>query len=178
MGNISSSALLDYACTFSGSLGRDQLSMQVLSSGGMMSPCTCSPLPLGTAPSHPRGMQPPQGMQAKGTVLGLTPAQRHPHHVGGRPGQPAQRSGSRGRVSACPQTPLTTAKGTPPADALPPPLGRATTACKGARCGANAGPPRPHQPRDTGVAEPRPTAPEDGRPGEGQRLKPDAPHDG
>ena len=26
--------------------------------------------PLGTAPHHPRGMQPPQGMQAKGTVLG------------------------------------------------------------------------------------------------------------
>ena len=30
--------------------------------------------------------------------------------------------------------------------------------------------------RDTGVAEPRLLAPEDGRPGEGQRLTPDAPH--
>ena len=30
--------------------------------------------------------------------------------------------------------------------------------------------------RDTRVAEPRPPAPEDGRPGEGQRLTPDAPH--
>ena len=28
------------------------------------------PPPLGTAPDHPRGTQPPQGMQAKGTVLG------------------------------------------------------------------------------------------------------------
>ena len=28
------------------------------------------PPPPGTAPLHPRGMQPPQGMQAKGTVLG------------------------------------------------------------------------------------------------------------
>ena len=28
------------------------------------------PPPPGTAPHHPRGMQPPQGMQAKGTVLG------------------------------------------------------------------------------------------------------------
>ena len=28
------------------------------------------PSPPGTAPHHPRGMQPPQGMQAKGTVLG------------------------------------------------------------------------------------------------------------
>ena len=35
------------------------------------------PPPLGTAPHHPRGTQPPQGMQAKGTVLGIhthTPA--------------------------------------------------------------------------------------------------------
>ena len=28
------------------------------------------PPPPGTAPQHPRGTQPPQGMQAKGTVLG------------------------------------------------------------------------------------------------------------
>ena len=32
--------------------------------------------------------------------------------------------------------------------------------------------------RDRRVAEPRPPAPEDGRPGEGQRLTPDAPHNG
>ena len=32
--------------------------------------------------------------------------------------------------------------------------------------------------QDTRVAEPRPPAPEDGRPGEGQRLTPDAPHNG
>ena len=32
--------------------------------------------------------------------------------------------------------------------------------------------------RDTRVAEPRPPAPEDRRPGEGQRLTPDAPHNG
>ena len=31
--------------------------------------------------------------------------------------------------------------------------------------------------RDTRVAVPRPPAPEDGRPGEGQRPTPDAPHD-
>ena len=29
-----------------------------------------SPPPLGTAPHHPRGTQPPQDMQPKGTVLG------------------------------------------------------------------------------------------------------------
>ena len=41
---------------------------------------------------------------------------------------------------------------------------------------------RPHartdRTRDTRVAEPRLPAPEDGRPGEGQRLTPDAPHNG
>ena len=34
------------------------------------------------------------------------------------------------------------------------------------------------RPRDTGVAEPWPRAPEDGRPGEGQRLTPGAPRNG
>ena len=31
------------------------------------------PLSLGTAPHHPHGTHPPQGMQAKGTVLGMGP---------------------------------------------------------------------------------------------------------
>ena len=37
---------------------------------------------------------------------------------------------------------------------------------------------RTNRTRDTWVAEPRLPAPEDGRPGEGQRLTPDAPHNG
>ena len=37
-------------------------------------------------------------------------------------------------------------EGTPPGDAPPPPPHRATPARKGARCGAGAGSPRPHQP--------------------------------
>ena len=66
-------------------------------------------------------------------------------------------------------------EGTPPEDALPPPPQRATPARKGARCGAGVGSPRT---RDTRVAEPWLPAPEDGRPGEGQCLSPDAPHSG
>ena len=70
-------------------------------------------------------------------------------------------------------------EGTPPGEALPPPRKRATPARKGARCGPAAGSPRPHRPlRDTRVAEPWLPAPEDGRLGEGQRLTPDAPHNG
>ena len=67
----------------------------------------------------------------------------------------------------------------PPGDALPRPPQRATPARKGARCGAPAGSPRPHRPHPghTGRGTRLP-APEDGRPGEGQRLTPDASHNG
>ena len=153
--------------------------------------------PPGTAPHHPRGTQPPQGMQARGTVLGPhthTPAPtargwrtptarpkggqsgegqrltsdaphnggRHPPrgrpsatptasnagpqgrtlwgrcwaptpaptapgtHGSRNPGYPLQRTGGRGRDSAQHQTPLAMMEGTPPGDALPPPLQRAT----------------------------------------------------
>ena len=58
------------------------------------------PPPMGTAPHHPRGMQPPQGMQAAGTVLGSHTHTPRPEHVGGGPQQPAQWAGSRGRDSA------------------------------------------------------------------------------
>ena len=159
-------------------------------------------------------------------------------------------TGGRGRDSAWHQAPLTTVESTPPGDAPPPPPQRATPARKGARCGAGAGSPRPHQPHpghtgrgtlaarsrrraagggtapdtrrpsqrwkapppgtpfchphskqrrparahavgpvlgphartdrtwDTRDAEPWPPAPEDGRPGKGQRLTPGALHNG
>ena len=77
--------------------------------------------------------------------------------------------------------PHTMVEGNPPGDALPPPPQRATPARKGARfaVGPVLGPhARTDRTRDTRVAEPWPPAPEDGRPGEGQRLKPDAPHNG
>ena len=103
------------------------------------------PPPPATAPHHPRGTQPPQGMQAKGTLLGphshtpaptarcwRTPAARP---VGGqfREGEhlttDAPHNGGRH----------------PPGKALPPPSQQAKPARKGARCGAGAGSPRPHR---------------------------------
>ena len=140
----------------------------------------CRPSPPGTAPHHPRATQPPQGTQTKETVLGPhthTPAPtarewrtRKARPVGGQSGE-GQRLTS--------DAPHTMVERTPPGDALPPPPQRATPARKGARCGAGAGLPRPHRPqRDRRVAEPRLPAPEDGRPGEGQRLTPDAPRNG
>ena len=137
------------------------------------------PSPPGTAPHHPRGTQPPQGMQAKETVLGphthtpattacgwLTPTARP---VGGQFG------GGERLTTDAPHN----GERHPPGNALQPPPQRATPARKGARCGAGAGSQaRTDRTRDTRVTEPRPPAPEGGRLGEGQRLTPDAPHNG
>ena len=134
----------------------------------------------GTAPHHLRGTQPSQGMQARGTVLGPhthTPAPTArgwrtttAHPVGGQSGE-GQRLTS--------DAPHTMVEGGPPGDALPPPRQRAMPARKGARSGAGARSPRPHRlhPRHTGSGN-LAVAPEDGWPGEGQRLTPGAPHNG
>ena len=58
------------------------------------------PPPPGTAPRHPRSTQPPQGMQAKGTVLGPNTRTLAPTARGWRTPTPAWRAGSRGRGSA------------------------------------------------------------------------------
>ena len=102
--------------------------------------------PPGTAPYQPSGMQPPQGVQAKGTVLGShthTPAPtargwRTPtaRPVGGQLGD------GRRLASDAPHN----GGRHPPGDALPPPPQRATPARRGARCEAGAGSPRPHRP--------------------------------
>ena len=102
--------------------------------------------PSGTAPHHPRGMQPPQGMQAAGTVLGshthtLAPTARGWRTPTARPlGE--QFGEGRRLASDAPRN----GGGHPPGDALPPPPQRATPARKGARCEAGAGSPRPHRP--------------------------------
>ena len=175
------------------------------------------PPPPVTAPNHPRGMQPQQGMQAEGTVLGPhthTPAPtargwqtptarpvggrsgegrrvasdaphnggRHPprgrpsatptasnagpqgrtlwgrcwvptpastapgSHGSRNPGCPLQRTGGRGRDSACHQAPLTTVAGHPPRGRPPttPAARRPHRACKPrGRCWA----PTPTHPR-------------------------------
>ena len=62
------------------------------------------PPPPGTAPHHPRGTQPPQDMQAEGTVLG--PHARTLDNNAWR--TPALKEGSRGEESAWPRAPLAT----------------------------------------------------------------------
>ena len=99
--------------------------------------------------------------------------------MGGGTQQPAQWTDSRGRDSACPQTPLTTVEGTPPGDALRHPHSEQRRPARAHAVRPLLGPhARTDRTRDTRVGEPWLPAPEDGRPGEGQRLTPDAPHNG
>ena len=119
--------------------------------------------PRGRPPHHPRGTQPPQGMQAKGTVLGPhthTPAPtargwRTPTAlpVGGQSGE-GQRLTS--------DTPHNGGRH-PSGNALPPPPQQATPARKGARCGAGAGSPRPHRPHPEHTGRGTPAARSRGR---------------
>ena len=136
------------------------------------------PFPPGTAPHHPRGTQPPQGMQAKGTVPGphtRTPAPtargwRTPtaRPEGGQSGEgegltsDAPHNGGRRPPRVTPfRHPHSVQRRPTRAHAVGPVLGPHA---------------RTDGTRDTRVGEPRLPAPEDGRFGEGQRLTPDAPH--
>ena len=139
------------------------------------------------APHHPCGAQPLTGHASHGDSA----APPHPHtrahsvwvaDLTARPegGQPGEGEG------LTPDSPHSGERH-PPGDALPPPPQRATTAGKGARCGAGAGSPRPHQPhpghtaRGTPAARPRGravgggTAPDTRRPS--QRWKATPPGD-
>ena len=136
--------------------------------------------PPGTSPHHPHGTQPPQGMQAKGTVLARhihTPAPaargwrtRTARRVGGQfggGGAPDLRRPSQRRKAPPPGTPSRH----PHSEQRRPTRAHAV----GLVLGPHA---RTDSTRDTRVSEPPLPAPEDGRPGEGQRLTPDAPDNG
>ena len=140
----------------------------------------CRPPPPGTALHHPRSRQPPQGMQAKGTVLGPhthTPAPtargwRTPtaRPVGGQSGE-GQRLTS--------DAPHNGGRHPPPGTPFRQPHREQCRPARAHAVGPVLGPhARTDGTRNTRVAEPWLPAPEDGRPGEGQRLTPDAPHNG
>ena len=133
----------------------------------------------GTAPHHPRGTQPPQGMQAKGTVLGPHTHTPAPTACGWRTPTARPVGGQFGEGERLTTDAPHNVGRHPPGIALPPTRQRGTPARRGARCRAGAGShARTNRTQDTRVAEPRLPAAEDGRPGEGQRLTPDAPHNG
>ena len=104
------------------------------------------PTPPGKAPHHPRGTQPPQGMQAKGTVLDPHTHTPAPTARGWRTPTARPVGGQSGEGQRLTSDAPHNGGRNPPGDALPPPPPRATPARKGARCGAGAGSPRPHRP--------------------------------
>ena len=133
------------------------------------------PPPPGTVFHRPPGTQPPQGMQAKGTVLGPHTRTPTPTTSGwwtptARPegGQPGEGE----RLTS--EAPHTTGVRHPPRR-RPPATPTAHNAAVGPVLGPHA---RTNRTRDTRVAEPRLPTQEDGGLEEGQRLTPDAPHNG
>ena len=88
------------------------------------------PTPLGTAPHHPRGTQPPEGMQGKQIVLGphiRTPA---PTARGRRTPTARPEGGQPGKGKRLNSDAPHNGERHPPGDALPPPSRRAATARK------------------------------------------------
>ena len=104
------------------------------------------PPPPGTAPHHPRGTQPPQGMQAKGTVLGPHTHTPAPTARGWRTPTARPVGGQSGEGQRLTSEPPHNGGRHPPWGRLLPPPQRATPAREGARCGPRAGSPRPHRP--------------------------------
>ena len=122
----------------------------------------------------------PTGHAGQGDSAGPpTPTHPRPQHVGGGPQHSAKWAGSRGRDSAWPQTPLTMVQGTPPGTPFRQPHSEQRRTARAHAAGPVLGPhARTDRTRDTRVAEPWLPAPEDGHPGEGQSLTPDAQHNG
>ena len=138
------------------------------------------PPPRGRPPHHPRGTQPPQGMQAKGTVLGphtQTPATtaRGWRTPTARPVGGHSREGQRLTSDAPHNAGRHLPRGRPSASPTASNAGPQGRTLWGLGLGPHA---RTYRTRDTRVAERRLPTPEDGRPREGQRLTPDAPHNG
>ena len=114
--------------------------------------------PLETAPHHPRGTQPPQGMQAKGTVLGPHTRTPAPTARGWRTPTARPEGGQWGEGER-----LTS--DAPHNGERHPPRGRpsATPTVSNARCGAGTGSPRPHRPHPGHTGRGTPAAPPRGR---------------
>ena len=138
------------------------------------------PTPPGRASHHPRGKQPPQGMQAKGTVFGPP----HPHARAhstwvADPNSPPSGRAVGGGGAPDLRRPSPRWKASPPGTPFRHPRSEQCWSAGAHAVGPVLGPhAHTDRTRDTWVAGPWPPAPEDGRPGEGQRLTPDAPRNG
>ena len=138
------------------------------------------PAPPGTAPHHPRGTQPPQGMQAKGDSVG--PPHQHTRAHSTWVADPNSPPGGRavgGGTAPDFRRPSQWWKAPPSGTPFRHPLREQRWPARAHAVGPVLGPhARTDRTRDTRVAEPWLPAPQDGRPGEGQRLTPDTLHNG
>ena len=137
--------------------------------------------PPETAPHHPRGTQLPAEHASQGDSAGPP----HPHTCAhntwvANPGSPpGGRATGGGNEPELRRPPLTTAKGTPPGMTSCHPHSAQQRLARAHAEGPVLGPhAHTNRTRDTRVAEPRLPTPQDGQPGEGQRVTPDAPHNG
>ena len=139
-----------------------------------------TPPPRRRPPTNPTARSPHRACKPRRQCWAPTPAHLHPQHVGsvdpdspprgraaGEGGAPDLRRPSQRQKAPPP--------GRPPRHPHSAHRRPAGAHAVGLVLGPNA---RSDRTRDTRVVEPRPPAPEDGRPGEGQRLTPDAPHNG
>ena len=140
-----------------------------------------APPPGDALPSSPQRATPAR----KGARCGACAGSPRPHrpHLG-HTGRGTLAARSRGRAAGggrAPDTRRTSQwwKAPPPGTPFRHPHSEQRRPARGHAVGPALGPhARTDRTRDTRVAEPRLPAPEDGRPGEGQRLTPDAPRNG
>ena len=138
------------------------------------------PPPPGTAPHHPNGTQPPTGHAGQRDSVGPP----HPHTrahstwVADPNGPPSRRAVGGGGAPDL-RCPSQRWKAPPPGTPFRHPHSEQRRPARAHAVGPVLGPhARTDRTQDTRVTEPRLPAPEDGRPREGQRLTPDAPHNG
>ena len=138
------------------------------------------PPPPGTPPPPPPRHAAPTGHASQGNSVG--PA--HPHTRAhstwvADPNSPPSGLAVGGGTAPDLRRPSQWWKAPPPGTPFRHPISEQCRPARAHAVGPVLGPhARTDRTRDTRVAEPRLPAPEDGRPGEGQRLTPDAPHNG
>ena len=138
------------------------------------------PTPAGTAPPPPPRHAAPTGHSSQGDSVGPPHPHTRAHNTWvADPNSPLSRQAVGGGTAPDLRRPSQWWKAPPPGTPFRHPHSEqrrpAGAHAEGPPLGPHA---RTYRTQDTRVAEPWPPAPEDGRPGEGQRLTPDAPHNG
>ena len=135
--------------------------------------------PRGRPPTTPAARSPHRACRPRGQCWAPTPTHPRPRHVGGGPRQPTQGRAVGGETAPDLRRPSQWWKASPPGTPFRHPHSEQRRPARAHAVGPVLGPhARTDRTRNTRVAEPWLPAQEDGRPGEGQRLTPEAPHNG